>query len=455
MRIGSGSIRLRLLALAALGAVGALALAGGGLIVLFDRYAERRTEHELMNYLSQLAGGVLIDAAGRLDVDDGPPNPRFSIHASGLYWQLEDRGNGSVLRSPSLGQRRLTMPGAIAPNEPARLSNAGLPDGHRGIFLARSVRFGVEPNVRTLDLVVATDRGEMDDLRWGFALDMAPGLVFLAVLFIVGAWFQVGVGLRPLLRVRGHVQAVRAGERSRLQLDVPSEVSPLVEEVNSLLDVREREMERARDRAADLAHGIKTPLTALASDARRLREMGRNDIAHDIEELAGRMRRVVDRELARSRLRGPRAGELGTSVRPILRSIIQILSKTPDGERVTFIDETDDDRVLPAHPDDLTDMLGNILENAARAARSRVWISSPADTTFRGVVVEDDGEGVDERLLADLTKRGTQAANARGSAGIGLSIVADIVSIYGGRLRFTRSSRGGLRVEITLVGNVA
>ncbi len=156
---------------------------------------------------------------------------------------------------------------------------------------------------------------------------------------------QVGLGLRPLDLLRRGVADIRAGRSRHLPSAVPVEVRPLVEEVNALLDAQEREIERSRCQAADLAHGLKTPLAALAADAARLREHGEHAIAQDVEAVGETMSRHVDRELARARVRGGlrRGAGLSTELAPLVHSLIATLARTPVGMRVAFEPDIADD----------------------------------------------------------------------------------------------------------------
>lgn len=450
MRLSSRSIQLRLLGFAVIGTILVVAAAGFGLILLFDRYAERRTNQELGNYLTQLSGSLVIRPNGRIDVDGGPPNPRFSIYASGLYWLVEDRANSQVLRSPSLGQGSLTIDDRLVPDQGAINDHIQLEDGHTGLLHARAVDLDVEGLKRRFTLAVAVDMQEMHNLRDGFAQDMLPGLAALGGLVILGAWVQVTLGLRPLKDIQAQINAVRTGARRRLSDELPSEVRSLVQEVNTLLDAQDIQIEQARNRAVNLAHGIKTPLTALTTDIKRLRALGEDRLARDIEALANQMRHTVERELARTRQRNTAVACLQTSVAPIVRSLVRTLSRTPSGEHKVYDCRVHPDFTMAMENDDLTDVLGNILENAVRAARHTIVIRERLETGYRGLIIEDDGKGIEEEKLAFVTERGSQIPGNAGSAGIGLSIVAEILQAYGGDIAFSRSSLGGLQVDIRL-----
>lgn len=444
------SIRVRLLILALGGTLLAITLAGAGLVALFDRYAERRAAQELSSYMTQLAGSISVADKTGLVVTGGPPNPRFTIYGSGLYWLVLDAETRGIVRSASLGQSDFTLPDAMSLDAPAIVYDAELPGGRNGIGYARFVSLANGDSTRALTLAIAMDRSDMDELRAGFAADMTPGLLLLGALFVIGARIQVRLGLRPLNEVQAQINAVRDGRKARLSTDVPVEVAPLVHEVNTLLEAQAEQIERIRNRTADLAHGIKTPLTALGTDVQRLRERGETKLASDIEALMQQMRQTVERELARSRFRHPGLVHYVTDVADVLDGLVRTLARTPAGEGKALELTLPDGFSVSMARDDLADVLGNLLENAFRAARSRISLSGTDTGEIKCLIIEDDGNGLDPTELEKLTSRGTQTASSIGSAGIGLSIVAEIMTLYDGRMAFARSAMGGLSVTLRI-----
>ena len=444
------SIRVRLLILALAGTLLAIATAGAGLVALFDRYAERRAAQELSSYMTQLAGSISVVDRGKLLVTGGPPNPRFTIYGSGLYWQVLDANSHEIVRSASLGQSDLKLPDTMALGVPATVYYADLPGNRTGIGYARFVALANGDAERPLRLAIAMDRSDMDELRAGFAADMIPGLLLLGALFVAGAWVQVRLGVKPLNEVQSQINEVRSGQKARLSANVPIEVAPLVHEVNTLLDAQAAQIERIRNRTADLAHGIKTPLTALSTDVQRLKDCGQTKLACDIEALMHQMRQTVERELARSRFRHPGLVRYATNVTEVLDGLVRTLARTPAGEGISPELILPDGFSVSMARDDLADVLDNLLENAFRAARSRVRLRGTDDGEGKSIVIEDDGEGLDPAELEKLASRGVQTSSSPGSAGIGLSIVAEIMALYDVGMQFSHSSMGGLSVTLRL-----
>ena len=322
-------------------------------------------------------------------------------------------------------------------------------------------------------MAVALDRRELAQARRDFAADVAPYLVLLGVVLVLAAWFQVRIGLAPLDAVRLGVRAIRSGAAQRLPTDFPDEVLPLAEEVNSLLDAQERAIERARAWTADLAHGLKTPLVVLAADAQRLRGAGQSALADDLDDLAQSMRRRVDRELIRARVRarvGNRAGartdrgvgvppnpvgraasaaDAGADLPDTLRRVIRALERTPNGARLQWDLDTPERLRVAILPEDLLELLGNVLENAANWAQRLVKIQVGAGDPVL-VQIEDDGPGVPADRLERLGQRGLRLDERSQGNGLGLAIAQDICDAYGNDLAFSPADLGGLAVTLHL-----
>lgn len=442
------SLRLRLLLFAAGTMAAALIVAWFGLNALFSRHLERRVAQELDTHLVQIAGGLRFDSAGAAALAREPADPRFSRVYGGLYWQAADMTTGKALRSRSLFDAELPLPADDLKPGVVHSHSATGPDGETLLVHEQLVRIPVGATEHRLRLSVAVDRREVDALEAGFARDLAPALTLLGAVLLAGFAVQIGAGLRPVDGIRAGIASIRAGRNSRLALEAPSEIAPLVEEVNALLDAQDQALARARDRAADLAHGLKTPLTALAADVERLRDRGEIAIAADIDELAGRMRRHMDRELARARVRYGRF-RTPAQLAPAVEAIVRTLARTPDGERVTTETGIPGNLSVAVDPVDLNEILGNLCENAYRHASGRVVISASDDGPVVRLVVEDDGDGIAETQRAEIQQRGGRL-DQRGGAGLGLAIVADILDAVGGRLDLARSDLGGLKAVVTL-----
>lgn len=442
------SLRFRLLSAAFITTLLALVLAGVGLVQLFKLHLERRAEAELEIYLSQLIGRVEIGEQDRVHITRGLVDPRFETPLSGLYWQVQDDEDRTLLRSRSLWDSVIPLPVDELLIGEAHQHTLPGPAGQQLMVRERQIILRPSNNPRHLRIVVARDRGELDAAGLAFTTDMLPYFGLLALFLMIASYVQVRTGLKPLEQIRRGVMAIRADAQQRLSGDYPEEVTPLVEEIHELLDERNATVEKARAWTGDLAHGLKTPLSALGNDAQRLREAGQTEIADDLDQLAQSMRRRVDRELIRARLRsaGPSRPQQSDLTR-VLNRLLNTLQRSPEYAELAWINELPEPLPVCAREDDLTEMLGNLLDNAGKWANHTVrisWMEKPRPH----LCIEDDGPGVPSDKLDQIGERGLRLDQQTHGYGLGLAIVRDIADAYGAKLEFAQSQLGGLAVRI-------
>jgi signal transduction histidine kinase len=438
------SLRLRLIVGGVIAILIALTVAGGGLVFLFERHITRNIGDDLDIYLNQLVASIDVDAQDRIVVTRLPADPRFAEPLSGLYWQIAD-DRGQLLRSRSLWDTALSLPSdQLAPGQVHHHVATG--PSHTPVLVAeRIVKLTEAEKHVPVRVAVAADLARVSMVAAEFSRDLSLALGLLGVVLTLATAIQVSLGLQPLKALRQGMADVRAGRIHHLPPAAPTEVQPLVEEVNALLDAQEREIERSRGRAADLAHGLKTPLAALVGDAGRLRTTGQEEIARDIESAAEAMSRQVDRELAWARSRGAvrRKTGLSTDLAPLVHALVATLTRTPEGARVTHGLSVAFDRT------DLAEVLGNVLDNAARHAAARVRIAARVEPRGAAIVIEDDGPGIAPAAQASAVERGIRLDERAEATGLGLAIVQDVLETYGWQLALDKSQElGGLQVTL-------
>ena len=422
----------------------ALGLSAAGLALLFDRHVERVAVAALEGRALALAAMVEPGPGGaafRQSVAD----PMYDRPFSGQYWQVE---LGSDLRrSRSLWD--MTLDFAASPPDPggSRVRTIPGPRDEPLLAVERRLMVGQGQAPVPLRILVATDRAALTRARQGFLGDLLPYLAVLGAFLLAASWVQVTVGLRPLRRIGARVASLATGARPRMGQDLPVEVTPMAAEIDSLLDARDRELARARHRAADLAHGFKTPLQALLGDAGQLRDRGQHDIARSIETVVAAMRRLVDRELARARIQSDRT-QAGADPAGVLHKIVAVLRRMPQGAALDWQVSPAPGPMARIDPDDLTEALGALMENAMRHATARVVatvaLAGPAGVR---VTIRDDGPGVPDAQLARLVQRGVRLDEGGDGQGIGLAITADIVDAAQGQLHMRNADPG---LEVTL-----
>ena len=417
---------------------------------MFERHVERRIGSELETYLNQITAGVGVTTNGRVAFSNELADPRFNQPLSGLYWQIQDEERPTLLRSRSLWDNVIELP----EDELTRgtIHEHLLPGPAEQVLIVRERQILFQPNTeeRRVRIAVAVDKRTLVETRNAFATDMLPYLVVMAAVLLVAAWIQVRTGLAPLYTLRHGVTDIRSGEACRLERVYPDEVMPLVDELNGLLEAQEQAIERARAWTADLAHGLKTPLMVLTADSQRLRETGNTSIADDLDHLSETMRRRVDRELIRARVRsGIETRRVHADAGDAVNRIVRTLKRSPRGAILEWSVEAPDGADAAILLEDLIELLGNILDNATKWANAAVTVSVSKDNAII-IQVEDDGPGVPEDQLITLGQRGVRLDEQKQGSGLGLAIARDVTEAYHGELFFDLSTMGGLAVTVRI-----
>jgi signal transduction histidine kinase len=401
---------------------------------------------ELTIDLNELIGATSFGSDGRLVVAPVLTDPRFANPLSGYYWQVEDAATGELARSRSLWDGKLTLPARNASEGVQSVEEFIGPGGELSIAVERAV---IDSSGRIFRAIVAEDHRTVAASVSEYVLDLAPALLVLAAALMAAFFIQITVGLAPLETLRVAVSNVIAQRSSRLEVAAPREVRPLADEINRLLDAQEKALARARSRAADLAHGLKTPLQVLSADIRALRMKGEMELADEIERSAGAIRRHVERELARTRLAPGVSGQASCRIVEVAAGVIAVVKRTPSGKQLSFAMDVAEDLMAPVDEGDLSEILGNLVENAARYAVTTVRIGACVAAGAVIIAVTDDGPGIPDADREAALSRGVQLDSKGGSRGLGLAIVADIVEAYGGSLAMANAGPG-LVVTISL-----
>jgi signal transduction histidine kinase len=269
---------------------------------------------------------------------------------------------------------------------------------------------------------------------------------------LVAGLLQVRRGWSPINQLRARLARLDAGAGRRLDGDYPSEVAPLVGDLNALLDQRERSLARARAKAGDLAHGLKTPLAVLVQEADRAEAAGQPDLADAIREQVDRMRRQVDYQLAQARADALAEGRAGAAaaVAASADGLARTMRRLYAGRGVAIDVTVAPGLQVRVEREDLDEMLGNLLDNACKWARTRAVLSAAPAGDRVVVTVDDDGPGIAPALRGAVFERGVRADEAAPGSGLGLSIVRDLARACGGDVAFADAPIGGLRVRLDL-----
>lgn len=276
------------------------------------------------------------------------------------------------------------------------------------------------------------------------------GAILLSMILLAAGLWHVRRGLKPLNHLRSRLADVHAGRTPRVEGSYPSEVQPLVDDLNALLQHQADTVRRAVSKAGDLAHGLKTPLAVLAQEGERL-AAAQPDLAAAIGEQVDRMRRQIDHHLAHARAAASGATPgARCSVHESATALIRTLERLNAGRGIAIRADVPQDHVVRAQREDLDEMLGNLLDNAGKWAATRVIIRSESAGNSIVITVDDDGAGLVSSMRESVLQRGVRADEAAPGSGLGLSIVRDLAEIYGGSIALDASPLGGLRAHLRL-----
>ena len=280
----------------------------------------------------------------------------------------------------------------------------------------------------------------------------APLVTLVAVFCLALGLLYVRRGLSPVGQLRERLAEVHRGRAPRVTGRYPAEIQPLVDDLNALLEHQERTVQRAVAKAGDLAHGLKTPLALLASEAERAAAGGHTDVAAAITQQVDRMRRQIDHHLAHARAAASGATPgVRTLVAKSAEGLVRTLQQLHAARSIHIDIDIAADHAVRVAREDLDEMLGNLLDNACKWGRARARISSSVSGDRVLITVEDDGAGLAAALRERVLQRGVRADEAAPGSGIGLAIVRDLAEVYGGRITLDASPLGGLRANLELL----
>ena len=441
------SLRWRLLVGAAVAVFAALALAWVAMTLLFQRHLELRVEQELRRDGLQLVADLDVDPTGMITLMQLPTDPRFGIPSGGLYWQIT--AGQQTQRSRSLWDQ-------VLPSSPQadtmewRTRQIDGPFNQRLFLLERIVQ-PVGSMERVL-VQLALNEDEVTVARNEFSQTLALFLFLLWAALAGAAWVQVQLGLKPLKRLRRELSGLRHNASERLSAGYPVEVEPLTKAINDLATAREADVKRARQRAADLAHGMKTPLAALAAQSRLIRG-GHTDpaaAADGMDRAISAATAAVEAELARARAAASRHARQDAQAAPlaVAQKLMLVLERTEKGMRLDYAIDIPETLRLSVAAEDLSEILGPLLENAVRFARRQVSMFGTTTDDAFVLTVEDDGPGLSAAEIAQVMVRGVRLDQTGGGHGLGLAIARELVEATGGAIALDTSSLGGLKVEL-------
>ena len=442
---GTGSLTRRMIGIAAIWIVVLLGVGGYALDRILTSAITRNFDSQLDYVLTALIASSEVGPDGEIFLNRPPADQRFLEAYSGVYFQISG-GNVEPFPSRSLWDQRLKI------GPPHKDMNVHTYDSRE--FEAEELRV-VERDVKLPGspvrwrFQVAQNREELDEQIKVLRRTLVRSFGVLGLGLIMLAALQAFYGLWPLRRVRKALASIRSGATARIDQRFPVEIEPLTQELNALLVHNEVQAEEARRHAGNLAHALKTPLTVITNAA----SAGSPDLADTVCREAATMRRQVDHHLARARAIGRRSSaQARADVWPSLEAIERAVSKIYE---VTIDLDGDRNATVRVERQDLDEMAGNLIENAAKYGGGRVFVTVRTTAGCVEIDVEDDGRGIPEAMRAAIFDRGVRIDTEKPGTGLGLAIVRDVAENYGGSITLEESEDlGGLlaRLKLPLCG---
>ncbi|TDH39462.1 HAMP domain-containing histidine kinase [Pseudohoeflea suaedae] len=439
---------------AAIGIV-AIALVISG---LYRNASERGFRFLLRANLNGIINAVSMDETGELSGSPQLGSLAYSRPDSGWYWIVDPipPAGGSRLVSASLGGEGPAIPSVEEyPFSESYVRTYPATDQAGNELVVAETEVDLGPGAARIRVAGNLAVIENDISRFNYRLFLALGLFGIGSLIING--IAILVGLKPLDHARRALERIRAGQADRLTGDFPSEIAPLASEINQLIEMNTRVVERARKQVGNLAHSLKTPIAVLLNESREFEPEKGRLVRAQVDSMQAQVQTYLDR----ARIAAQRGSVLARAdARSAIERMIRVMGKLNREVEFSQAIETAQPR-LAVEQQDFEEALGNLMENAARFARKSVVVrvapAHPPDgaaiaTGWLAVSVEDDGPGLTEEERKEALKRGRRLDESRPGTGLGLSIVAEICSEYGGSFSLETSQAGGLAARMVLPG---
>jgi len=438
----TGSLARRMIAIAALWI--SVLLIGGGFALdrVLTGAITRNFDSSLEYVLIAMIRSSEIGPDGEVRLVEPLGDQRFLEPYSGLYWQISGGGQ-EPYRSRSLWERTLKAPTPHIDNQIHTYDSNQFPDEELRILERNVILPGSKTNWR---YQIAQSREALDAQVGAVRQTLIPSLALLGLGLIILAALQTFYGLWPLRHIRRAIAAMRGGQNRRVDAPLPLEVQPMVDELNALLAHNEKQAEEARLHAGNLAHALKTPLTVLVNSA----TSSDSELAETVRREAATMQRQVEHHLARARAVGRRGAAqaravVWDSVGSVSRAVAALY---PDAR----LDAAGDKQlIVRVERQDLDELVGNLLENAAKYGGGSVFVTVQRDGNMAEILVEDDGPGISPDDRVRVIDRGVRLDSGKPGTGLGLAIVRDVAEIYGGSVTLEESEDlGGVLVRLRL-----
>ena len=419
-----------------------VALSALALEKAFRDSARNAREERLLAQVYLLMAATEVDNDGTLRVANRSAEPRLDLPDSGLYALIVDGNGTTVWRSRSGLSRELPPTATLAAGRQTFVQTAH--EGERYLAKAYGINWNTDNGSYPFTFSVIEDSDAFDEQLNVYRRSLWTWLGAMAALLLVFQWATLRWGLAPLRHVSNELNRLEAGEQHTITGRYPSEVQRLADNLNAVLSHERKQQQRYRNALSDLAHSLKTPLALVRGTAR---DAALSD-ANSIEQQVDQMDRIIGYHLQRAAASGRSTLTTPVELGATVQRIVAALSKVYSGKNFQITVDIDSNLRFRGDEGDLTEMLGNLLDNACKWCREKVSVSASSDGEHLRIRVEDDGPGINDADAARVFMRGARTDETVPGHGIGLAVVREIVEAYGGSASIGKSALGGTLVEL-------
>jgi len=439
------TLSARLFFLTALWAILATSAVAWFLSANFRTSVEVNLRERLTANLYNVMGSVSRDESGKLAGGPDLRDSRFLRPGSGYYWMVTNLSGEDSMSSVSLAGGDIEVPAGAPFDSGFQREFLALDAGGQELIGIEARAFLGESN-ELYSFVITASRNEADEQVSRFVRQLLIVLSLFALGFILVTFFLVRFGLIPIKRATARLADIREGRAEQISGEFPLEIQPLIDETNALIVSNQSVIERARTQVGNLAHSLKTPLAVLRNEATSAKPAVRQVIEQQVQLMQGQVQTYLDRARISAR-----SGTVTsrTEVAPCLERLARVMQKLNPNLGFS-VEIATPSPVFAGEQQDFEEMVGNLLENAAKFARSRVVMMAAHESGKLVLSVSDDGKGMTDAQIGEAVKRGARLDESKPGSGLGLSIVRDIANEYKGALTLGRADLGGLKAELTL-----
>jgi two-component system sensor histidine kinase PhoQ len=422
---------------------------------LFRNLSDKAQRELVEQQLVSLVSAIEANSDGSIDVRVLDPESQLLTPGSGHYASVTDSSGASLWTSPSLAGINLDFGVPLTVGQRNYMVRT-LADGTRLQTLSRGLQWEyIRGESREVVLHVAASSEPYLQQLLSFRRTMMGWFTLMTLGMLALLVWLLRWTLAPVRRLEAEIGEVEGGKRDRLGDGYPRELAGTTATLNSLLISERTRIARYRDSLGNLAHELKTPLAVMRA-ALRQEAAPAGTINHEIDRISG----IVDRQLTRASSGGAvTVGQAPCLIAPVANELRMTLLKVRSAKDLTIVLQLQDQAAFVGDIGDLTEMLGNLLDNACKWCRSQVrlkaMIESSGSASQLVLQVDDDGPGIEPADRERILQRGVRADERAEGHGLGLAMVSDTAALYRGQLRVSGASDlGGARFELILPGRL-